>query len=101
MTVEQLQRKDSSERGKTESAQLILINNIEKKYKEQIKDINESHASTISDWSSRYKSLEKEYKELSQKYQIESRGKISEYSSMESKIRDLLESEQYYQEENK
>ncbi|CAI2360954.1 unnamed protein product [Moneuplotes crassus] len=75
--------------------------NIEKKYKEQTKDINESHASTISDWSSHHKSLEKKYKELCQKCKIESLGKISEGSSWESKIRDLPESEQYYQEENK
>jgi hypothetical protein len=101
MTVEQLQRKDSSERGKTESAQMMLINSIEKKYKDQIKDINESHSQVVSDWASRYKLMEKEHKELTQKYQIESRGKISEYSSMETKIRELLDADQVNQEEIK
>ncbi|CAI2363103.1 unnamed protein product [Moneuplotes crassus] len=101
ITVEQLQRKDSSERGKTEKSHLILANNIEKKYKDQIKDINMSHEFAISDWSSRYKSLEKEYEELSQKYKIKSLRNISEDPLCESKIRNLLESEQYYQEENK
>jgi len=101
MTVEQLQRKDSSERGKTENAQMMLINSIEKKYKDQIKDLNENHAQIISDWRLRHKQLEKDYKELHEKYEIETRGKMSEYGSMEKKIRELLENEQQYLEEIK
>jgi hypothetical protein len=101
MTVEQLQRKDSSERGKTESAQMLLINSIEKKYKDQIKDMNDSNASQLHDMSLRYKQLEKEYKELKEKYEIETRGKKNEHGGMERKLRELLENEGSYLEEIK
>lgn len=39
MTIEQLQRKDQQDKGKQESAQYVLINQIERKYKEQIKEL--------------------------------------------------------------
>lgn len=80
---------------------MMLINSIEKKYKDQIKDINDTHSQITNDWALRYKNIEKEYRDLSEKYQIESRGKISEYGLMEKKIRELLEGEQNYQEEIK
>jgi multidrug resistance efflux pump len=43
LTIEQLQRKENNDKGKVESAQIVLINSIEKKYKDQIRDIIESH----------------------------------------------------------
>lgn len=41
LTIEQLQRKESCEKGKVESAQYVLIQSIEKKYKDQIRDMVE------------------------------------------------------------
>ena len=64
MTVEQLRRKDSSDRGKTESAQMLLISSIEKKYKDQIKDMTDSNNQIIQELSIRCKQLEKEYREI-------------------------------------
>jgi chromosome segregation ATPase len=101
MTIEQLHRKDSSERGKTESAQMLLISSIEKKYKDQIKDMAETHAQAVTEANLRYRQLEKEYKELREKYELEARGKISDYGTMERKIKDLLETEHRLQEEVK
>lgn len=94
MTVEQLRRKDSSERGKTESAQMLLISSIEKKYKDQIKDITTSHTQINEEWNNKYKKLEKEYKELTEKYEIETRGRSSEFQLIDKKMRELMDSEE-------
>lgn len=94
MTVEQLRRKDNSERGKTESAQMLLISSIEKKYKDQIKDITDSHSQTVQELSMKLKRLEKEYRDLKERYELETRGNVSEFSNMEKKLREVMESEQ-------
>lgn len=73
MTVEQLQRKDSSERGKNESAQMLVLSSMEKKYKDQINDLKESHQQTIQELNIKYKQLDKDYRELKEKYEL---GKI-------------------------
>lgn len=94
MTVEQLRRKDTSDRGKSESAQMLLISSIEKKYKDQIKDMTDSHTHIVNELSNKYKTLEKEHKELKERYEIETRGKISHYGNLEKRITELIESEQ-------
>jgi len=94
MTVEQLRRKDTSERGKTESAQMLLISSIEKKYRDQIKDITNSHTNIMQDLNNKYKKLEKEHKELIEKYEIETRGNISEVGNMENKMKELSENKE-------
>lgn len=93
MTVEQLRRKDSSDRGKTESAQMLLISSIEKKYKDQIKDIAESHQSIVNELNEKCKQLEKEYKDIAYKYEVETRDQISEYDSMKHKIKELIDND--------
>jgi chromosome segregation ATPase len=94
MTVEQLRRKDNSERGKTESAQMLLISSIEKKYKDQIKDMTDSHTQIVQDLSMKLKKLEKEYRDLKERYELETRGNVSEFNNMEKKLREVMDSEQ-------
>lgn len=101
MTVEQLHKKDTNDRGKTESAQALLISSIEKKYKDQIKDMTESHNQSLHEQNMRYKQIEKEYKELKEKYEIETRGKLAEYGTMERKIKEYIENEQKLHDEIK
>lgn len=48
----------------------------------------------IQELNSKYKQLENEYKELKEKYEIETRGKVSQYGNLEKKLRELLENEQ-------
>lgn len=93
MTIEQLQRKDSSERGKSESAQMLLISSIEKKYKEQISELTSTHAQTVQELTLKCKQLDKDYKSLQERYELETRGKLSDYSSMEKKLKDLIDTE--------
>lgn len=101
MTVDQLRRKDSSDRGKSESAQMLLINSLEKKYKDQIKSMTDSHNQIIQELTLKYKQLDKDYKEISEKYEIENRGKMSEYGNLEKKVRELLQKEHELQNEIK
>mmetsp|Transcript_39024 Transcript_39024/g.44627 ORF Transcript_39024/g.44627 Transcript_39024/m.44627 type:complete len:579 (+) Transcript_39024:502-2238(+) len=101
MTVEQLQRKDSSERGKTENAQMLLISSIEKKYKDQIKDMNDAWNQREQELLLKHRSLEKDHRELKEKYEIEVRCKYSEFNSLEKKLREMTENEHKYIEEIK
>ena len=101
MTVEQLQRKDSSERGKTESAQMLLISSIDKKYKDQIRDLNESSNQMNQENQLKIKQLEKENRELKEKYEIDIRGKLTDSVSMEKKIKELTEIERKLNDEIK
>ena len=93
MTVEQLQKKDSTERGKNESAQMLLISSIDKKYKDQIKDLNDSHSQMSQELQIKIKQLEKDNRDLKEKYEINIRGKMTDTVSMEKKIRELTEIE--------
>lgn len=94
MTVEQLRRKDSNERGKTESAQMLLITSIEKKYKDQIKDMTSSHSQLVQDLEKKYKKLEKEHKELIERYEIDTRSKLCDVGNMEVRMKELMENEE-------
>jgi chromosome segregation ATPase len=49
ITIEQLQKKDNNERSKNESAQMLLISSIEKKYKDQISDLKDNQSVALRD----------------------------------------------------
>ena len=100
ITIEQLQKKDSSERNKTESAQMLLISSIEKKYKDQLADLRETNAQLMRDQILKYKKLESEYNQLIQKYDSDYKGTKSEYAALENKLKELAKSEKRLISEN-
>ena len=59
LTIEQLQKKETNDKGKVESAQLVLIGSIEKKYKDQIKDIQETNVAREKEHQKKVRNLEK------------------------------------------
>ena len=58
ITIEQLQKKDHNERSKNESAQMLLITSIEKKYKDQISDLKENHEVIMREKDLKFKELQ-------------------------------------------
>ena len=74
LTIEQLQRKDQNDKGKVESAQIVLFNQIEKKYKDQIRTIQENHEEKERDYQKKLRDMEKEKKQLEDRIDAESRG---------------------------
>ena len=75
----------------------MLINQIEKKYKDKIRDLNESHNSIEKDLQYKLRQTDKDYKQLQGKYDMETRGKRAEYHTMERKLTDISENEKRLQ----
>lgn len=74
LTIEQLQKKESNDKGKVESAQLVLINTVEKKYKDQIREMTDNQNQKERDYQNKVRSLEKEVKLLQDRLETENRG---------------------------
>lgn len=100
LTIEQLQRKDQNDKGKVESAQIVLFNQIEKKYKDQIRTIQENHEEKERDYQKKLRDMEKEKKQLEDRIDAESRGsanaailerRLDEQKSNESRLKSELE----------
>ncbi len=81
------------DKDKFENNQQSLIKVIENKYKNQIKEMLETHQCMQSESQSKIKRLESEVKMLNEKLQMDARGKMSEYSSLEKKVIELSENE--------
>ena len=75
----------------------MLINQIEKKYKDKIRDLNEAHNSIEKDLQYKLRQTDKDYKQLQGKYDMETRGKRAEYHTMERKLTDISENEKRLQ----
>ena len=85
------------DKDKFEYNQQALIKVIESKFKNQIKEINETHQCLQNDSQGKIKRLEGELKIMNERIQLDARGKISEYGQLEKKVQELLESEKKMQ----
>lgn len=72
LTIEQLQKKDMNDKGKQESAQIVLINQIEKKYKDQLKEQENSFTQKEKELLNKIRNLEREVKNTQDRYEQES-----------------------------
>ena len=99
MTIEKMQREGEVKKNKTESTQMAIMNAIERKYKDQLKEMVESNQLLITELSQKTKSLEKENKLLMEKLEVEQRGKLSDHGTMEKKMTELIENERRLSEE--
>ena len=99
MTLEQLQKRGSADRDKIENSQNFLLQNIEQKYRQQMREQLDQNQRLSSDLSEKVKYLEKENRQLQNRLQLEQRDKMSDHGSMEKKVQDLQEAETRYQKE--
>eukprot|EP01022_Parablepharisma_sp_SALTPOND_P029008 TRINITY_DN722_c0_g1_i1.p1 TRINITY_DN722_c0_g1~~TRINITY_DN722_c0_g1_i1.p1 ORF type:complete len:1467 (-),score=323.46 TRINITY_DN722_c0_g1_i1:3360-7760(-) len=91
LTLEQLQKRGSIDKDKSETNQMALITSLEQKHKYQIKELNESHQHVCNELMQKTKQLEKELKVVSEKLQFEQRAKQAEATAFEKKIAESLE----------
>ncbi len=97
--LEQLQKRGSAEKDKFESSHVTLINNVESKYKLQLKELNEQHAKEKTDQMERVRALDKENRALQGRLQIEQRERQAEIAGLQKKVADLMDSEDRLQRE--
>eukprot|EP00826_Nyctotherus_ovalis_P040096 TRINITY_DN3909_c0_g2_i1.p1 TRINITY_DN3909_c0_g2~~TRINITY_DN3909_c0_g2_i1.p1 ORF type:complete len:289 (+),score=106.60 TRINITY_DN3909_c0_g2_i1:140-1006(+) len=91
LTLEQLQKRGSIDKDKSETNQMALISSLEQKHKYQIKELNESHQHIYNELIQRNKQLEKEVKIMTEKRQLEQRTKQNELSLAEKKTNESME----------
>lgn len=93
LTIEQLQKKESNDKGKVESAQLVLINTVEKKYKDQLREMSDNHNQKERDYQNKIRALEKEVKILQDRLEAENRGSAL-VNLLERKVQESHDNEQ-------
>ncbi|CAG9316966.1 unnamed protein product [Blepharisma stoltei] len=94
ITVENLQKRSAAEKEKQESATNLLISSIETRFTTQIKDMQEAHASSLSETIDKNKILERDLRAVKEELELVKRGRSSESGSLEKRVKDLSESEQ-------
>lgn len=99
MTLEQLQKRGSADRDKIENSQNFLLQSIEQKYRQQMREQLDQNQRLSSELSEKVKYLEKENIQLQNRLQLELRDQMSEHGSMEKKVQDLQEAEARYHKE--
>lgn len=65
---------------------MALFQTMETKYKNQIKDLNESHQKLYNELFQKNKSLEKDMRDLNEQLTLEQRGKMSEHGTLEKRL---------------
>jgi hypothetical protein len=93
LTLEQLQKKASIEKEKLDANYQALINSNEQRYKAKIKDEHDSHQLILSELTSKCKQLEKENKQMQERLHVDQKGRITEHSTLEKKVTELMENE--------
>jgi len=91
ITLEQLQKRGTMDKDKSETNQMALISSLEQKHKYQIKDLNDSHQHVCNELMQKIKQLEKELKNTTEKLQVEQRTKTSEVSTYEKKVTESVD----------
>lgn len=91
LTLEQLQKRGSIDKDKSETNQMALIASLEQKHKYQIKELNESHQHIYNELLQKSKQLEKELKTVSERLQLEQRSKTNEAEISEKRMSEVAE----------
>ncbi|OMJ73597.1 hypothetical protein SteCoe_27672 [Stentor coeruleus] len=92
-TLEQIQKKSLMDKEKLEGTTNTLINSIETRYANQIKDMQDNYNSQIQTLSSKVKSLEKELRGVKEELELERRGRSANSGNLEKKLTELQENE--------
>ena len=91
--LEQVQKRGISEKEKLEVATNSLIASMEARYTGQIKDMQESHQTQLTDLTDRLRSAEKELRNHREQLELERRGRNMDSGTLEKRVQDLLENE--------
>lgn len=81
------------DKDKFENSQNSLMKVMEARYKSQIKELMETHQCFQVENQQKIKRLENELKQKNEQIQMDARGKMSEYGSLEKKVIELTENE--------
>lgn len=81
------------DKDKLESNQMSMMRVIETKFKNQIKEMTETHQCLMSETQQKVKRLENELKLKNEQIQMDARGKNAEYGSLEKRVIELSENE--------
>ena len=77
MTLEQLQKRGSFDKGKMENYQQTMLRTIENKYKQQIKEMIDTHNAVSNDSQSRARRAESELSQLKELSERDTKDKGS------------------------
>ena len=91
LTLEQLQKRGSIDKDKSETNQMALIASLEQKHKYQIKELNESHQHICNELLQKSKQLEKELKTMTEKLHLEQKAKLNEGECAERRINEIMD----------
>ena len=91
--MEQLQKRGNSAQDKYEHNRDALVKVIENKYKNQIKEMLESHQSMQAELTTKSQRLEDENKSLTQHSVVKLRDGEIEKHQLEQRVQDLLKAE--------
>lgn len=92
-TLEQLQKRGSFEKDKLENTTSSLLNSVETRYMNQIKELQDTHSSGMTEVTERNKQLESENRLLKEELQIERRSRTSDSGTLEKRLSASQESE--------
>ena len=92
-TLEQIQKKSAIDKEKLEGTTNTLINSIETRYANQLKDMQENYQSQINALNSKNKSLEKEVRGIKEELELERRGRNANSGNLEKKLQELQDNE--------
>ena len=93
VTLEQIQKKSVFDKEKLEANTNTLINSIESRYTNQIKDMQENYQGQITNLNNKIKYLEKELRAVKEEFELEKRGKNANSGNTEKKLQEMQENE--------
>ena len=91
MTVEQLQKSQSDNKNKAENQHQLVISQTEAKYQQRLKEMQETSSQLKTDLEKKNKQLERELKQLQERWELTNKSKMTEHGGLEKKVEKLLE----------
>jgi hypothetical protein len=93
LTLMHLQKARNNEKDEHENHLNELLMSMEKKYQNQINELNDNHNRTIQDYEERQKKLQKDLKIMKENILVEKHGKMGSQLLTERKLAELIDAE--------
>lgn len=98
-TVDQLQRSQNESKSKHEHNHNSVLQQLEQKFKKELKEGQEANATTINQLQSTIRRLEKEKNSLNERLEISNKSMMSEQGGLEKKVERIQEERDRLKEE--